>query len=494
MKTITIKNIAKSFDTKDLFTEVSFTVKPGDRIAIVGGNGVGKSTLLKIIAGKEEFDSGKLIKEHVAVEYISQEFAGDTSLSILEYLEYVHATADVFDIIKTFKVIPTAQIEDGYIHELSGGQRRVIEIAAMLSRKPLFLCIDEPENHLDICVREILLQTLKTYNGGVLFVSHDRHLINEVSNKIITLEDHSTVLTSGMTYEEYLHNKNVDTQRAIARWHSEDRNLTKLEDSVRMLKKRTRYGDSQARTYQMKSRELIRRKEELGKCPLEEPKVSKITTHEVKQKQGKMIVNAANVSFGYDTAKLLLESISVDVRFGQKVVLLGRNGSGKTSFLEMMRGTLVPTSGVLKLGNDIKVGYIDQYNTLEGMMSPLDHLMDAGFDEQRARSILSGLLFSQQEVQTAFLNLSNGQQLRFRFLFLFVLNPDFIILDEPTNNLDPVTWELLVKLVNDFQGTVLIVSHDRSFVERITDKRVLVLKNKAIKETWADLEEVLKGL
>jgi ATP-binding cassette subfamily F protein uup len=494
MNTITIKNLTKSYFEKILFQEVSFSVAKGDRIAIVGTNGAGKSTLLKIIAGKVTPDTGKIIQERVSIEYISQEFAGDTSVRILEYFDSTQATPRVFELIKQFGVVTEDQIENAYMHTLSEGQKRVVEIACVLSKAPMFLCIDEPENHLDIKSRMILSEILQNYWGAVLFVSHDRHLINDICNKIYSLQNGSGVLSVGKTYEQFLKEEALKTGRALAYWKSEDRALKKLEDSVRMLKKRTRYGDSQARTYQMKKRQLEERRASLGRRSEIEPPSLELGTGFVKQKQGKLILSTEKSGFAYATGPTVLKNITTDMRFGEKVVLLGRNGSGKTSFLKLISGELMPSEGTIQIGNDVKVEYVDQNKSLDATVSPLEHFCQRGFGEEDARSILAAFHFSQSESETALKILSGGQQQRFQFLLLFKVKPEFIILDEPTNNLDPATWELLLNLVNEFTGSLLLVSHDRSFVEQMTGKRLWVLKNKTIKESWAELDDVLEEL
>ena len=232
----------------------------------------------------------------------------------------------------------------------------------------------------------------------------------------------------------------------------------------------------------------------MGKKPQIEPTAPKLETGNVHQKQGKLIFTADAVSLSYVDSIPVLEDITVDMRFGEKVVILGRNGSGKTSFLKLIKADVQPTGGLVKNGVNIKTEYIDQSNSLDLSMSPLEHFRARGFEEEKTRSILAQFHFTQHEAEAALKILSGGQQHRFKFLLLFKTNPEFIILDEPTNNLDPATWELLLKLINEFTGSVLLVSHDRSFVEQITDKRLWVLQNKTIKESWDELVEVLEGL
>jgi|AntRauTorcE11897_2_1112592.scaffolds.fasta_scaffold10519_2 ATPase subunit of ABC transporter with duplicated ATPase domains len=493
MKSITLKNISKSYQNRTLFEGVSFSFTKGDRIAITGHNGAGKSTLLKVIAGLEQYDEGSLIKENVSCAYISQEFLSDPSLTVLEYLDNVGATAKVFETIRQFSIITDEQIETAYVGSLSGGQKRVLEIAAVLSTGPMLLCVDEPENHLDIKTRQVLTNLLKEYWGGVLFVSHDRYLVNEISNKIISIQDEQAILMTGKTYEEFQAIEQQKTISAVASWKAESRAIKQMEDSVRMLKARTRYNDAQAKTYQMKKRQLEERQQDLGSRP-DTAKEVKINVQPTKRKTGKLIFSSKDMSFSFGKEKPILEKVNIELRFGERVTLLGRNGSGKTTFLNILQQKLIPSSGEVRVGNDIQIQYIDQTNTLDIKLSPLDHFRDHGYSEERARSVLSQFLFTKFESEAALKTLSGGQQQRFTFLFLFSISPECIVLDEPTNNLDPETWELLLHLVNVYTGTLLLISHDRMFVERFENKRTWVLKKKTIKESWDDLNTILKKL
>lgn len=493
MKSITLKNISKSFSGTTLFENVSFSVQKGDRIAITGQNGTGKSTLLKIILGSESSDSGKVVREQVSTMYIPQEFSGDEQQSILEYLDTSKATERVFDILKRFKVITDTKITSGYVHELSGGQKRILEIASALSQAPMFLLIDEPENHLDIKSRTILTEILQEYWGGVLFVSHDRYLVNQISNKIVSIQDETAVLMTGKSYEEFTAIQQQNTQAATATWKAEAKEIKKLEANVRMLKARTRYNDSQAKTYQMKKRQLEERRTAHGKRP-DETKTVQIENPLVRKKTGKLIFACTDMSFSYQDQSPLLENATLDLRFGEKVALLGRNGSGKSTLIKLLQNKLTPTTGTVRVGNDIVIQYVDQTNTLDGDMSPLEHFYHKGFAHEQVRKIMTQFLFTQAQAESALKTLSGGQQQRFTFLFLFKTAPECLVLDEPTNNLDPETWELLLRLINEFTGTLLLVSHDRSFVERVENKRIWVLQNKTIRESWEDLDQILDKL
>ena len=493
MKSITLKNITKSFSGTTLFEDVSFSVQKGDRVAITGKNGAGKSTLLKIITGSESSDTGKVLKEGVSCRYIPQEFSGDEQLSIMAYLDSTNAPVRAFDVLKQFAVIPEATIETGYVYELSGGQKRVLEIAVTLAHAPMFLCIDEPENHLDIKTRSVLAAILKQYWGSVLFISHDRYLVNEIADKIVSIQNERAVLMTGKSYDEFMAIEHQNVLGALDSWKAEAKEVKKMETNVRMLKARTRYNDSQAKTYQMKKRLLEEKREALGKRP-DHTKTVQIENPTVRQKNGKLIFAATALSFSYEDQPPVLQDISFDLRFGEKVILLGRNGTGKTTLIKLLQNKLQPVGGTVRVGADINIHYVNQTNTLDEELSPLEHFYSEGFTEEQARSLMAQFLFTQGQTTAALKTLSGGEQQRFTFLFLFKTAPECLVLDEPTNNLDPETWELLLRLINEYRGSLLLISHDRSFVERIRDKRIWVIKNRTVTESWGELSEVLEGL
>lgn len=495
MNNITVKNISKSYLSKDLFEDVSFSIHKGDRIALVGENGVGKSTLLKILSGIEEPDSGQIVLQKNSVAYIAQEFSGDRRLSVGEYFVQQKIGPQVWDIIKQFEILPVDGLEEVVINQLSGGQQRIIEIASVMSQNPVFLCIDEPENHLDIKSRIVLINLLKKYWGGVLVVSHDHHLVDEVTNKIIEIEDESVNVMSGKTYDEFMEIRRRNIGRKLDRWQAEKKAIEKLEQSVRMLAEKVRNGsDSLARTYQNKKRQLEERQAALGPKPDPERSRARISVADVRHKNGKLILKSENMSFAYPDGREIFQDVSVDMRFGETVFLIGRNGMGKTTFLNLLQDNLQPTNGEIKMGVNLSVEWISQTNNFDPKKSPHQHLHERRFAEHEIRSILNGLRFSRQESDGLLGDLSGGQIHRFRFSLMFLSNPDCIILDEPTNNLDPTTWQVLVDLVNEFTGSVFIITHDRDFIEAIENKRLWVLHNQNIVESWSTVDEIVDNL
>lgn len=301
-------------------------------------------------------------------------------------------------------------------------------------------------------------------------------------------------ITSGLSYEDFLAQRDIHRNRAVDNYKSEAKQINKLEKTVAELRRQTTFSDAKAKTYQMKKRQLEDRQDALGARPVPESPVAKLSSQAVDQKQGKLIVSLHDVAYSYDLHKPLLEQVTVDVRFGQRICLVGRNGAGKSSLLKLLLGRLEPTTGSVRPGPAIKVEVLSQHDSLMPEQTPRQHLAELGIKEVEARRILAGLLFTPSQVDTVTKLLSGGQKQRLRFALLFYARPDFIVLDEPTNNLDSTTWLLFVDLVNNFTGTVLIVTHDRSFIEAIHDPIVWVLAKKTIKVWWGEVTQVVDQL
>lgn len=492
MKTIILKNVSKSLAQKNLFTGVTLTISQGDRVAIIGNNGVGKSTLLKIMAGIESTDEGE-VRVDQSISYITQEFSGDRTLSVNEYLVQQKSTPTIHAIIKKFGVISPDLLENGKLSELSGGQLRVLEIAAVLSRGPMFLCIDEPENHLDIKVRHILTEFLRDYWGAVIMVSHDHTLINALTRKIVLIEHEAVTVTTNLTYKELVEERLKQQALMQHDYQIAKRKLTKMANLVTELKRQTTFSDSKAKTYQMKKRQLAVEKELVETMIRPDTRRPEIRAAEIEQKQGKLIVKLNEVSGGYSTTTLF-SKVNLDIRFGQKLSILGRNGTGKTTLLGLVTGVIKPQMGEILTGVNIKTVVFSQHSELPVQHTAFELFAVIGITKDLARSILTRLLFTKAEMDMVAERLSGGQKQRLRLALMFYAKPDFIILDEPTNNLDPVNWQFLVELIREFEGTVLCVTHDRSFLEAINDLIILVVAKKTLIRVWGSIDEAISLL
>lgn len=492
MKTIILKNVSKSLAQKTLFTGVSLTIAQGDRVAIIGNNGAGKSTLLKIMAGIDSSDMGE-VRVDQSIVYIAQEFGGNRALSVTEYLAQQKAGVTIHALLKKFGIISSQLLEKGNLSELSGGQLRVLEIAAVLSRGPMFLCIDEPENHLDIKVRHILTELLQEYWGAVIMVSHDHTLINSLTRKIVLIEHETVSVTTNLTYEELVEERFRRQDLMLHDYQIAKRKLTKMNNLVTELRRQTTFSDSKAKTYQMKKRQLAVEQEIVETRVRPDTRRPEVRAGEVEQKQGKLIVQLKEVSGGYGTTTLF-SKVNLDIRFGQKLCVLGRNGTGKTTLLGLVTGVIEPQAGEVRTGVNIKTVIFSQHSELPLQHTAFELFAAIGISKDPARSILMRLLFTKAEMDMVAERLSGGQKQRLRLALMFYAKPDFIILDEPTNNLDPVNWQLLVELVGEFGGTVLCVSHDQSFLEAIDDLIILVLAKKTLSRVWGSVADAVSLL
>ncbi len=489
MKTITLKNVSKSLAQKTLFTGVSLSIGQRDRVAIIGNNGAGKSTLLKIMAGLESVDEGEVLGNQ-SVAYIAQEFGGDMSLSVTEYLAEQKVVANIHVIIKKFGIISPQLMEQGTLSELSGGQLRALEIAAVVSRGPMFLCIDEPENHLDIKARHVVTELLRDYWGAVIMVSHDHTLINNLTKKIVLIEHETVTVTTDMTYEELVEERLRRQSLAQHEYLMAKRKLTKMTNLVTELRRQTTFSDSKAKTYQMKKRQLAVDQEAIDTMVRPDTRKPEVRIGDVEQKNGKLIVQLHDVSGGYGSTTLF-SKVNLDIRFGQKLCIVGRNGAGKSTLLGLIIGGVTPLSGVVRRGVAITIVVFSQQSEMILEHTPFELFANIGITKDPARSILSRLLFSKAEMDMIAERLSGGQKQRLRLALLFFAKPDFVILDEPTNNLDPINWQFLVELLTEFEGTVICVTHDQSFIEAIDELLIFVLVKKTVTRVWGTVDEAI---
>jgi ATPase subunit of ABC transporter with duplicated ATPase domains len=243
----------------------------------------------------------------------------------------------------------------------------------------------------------------------------------------------------------------------------------------------------------MKKRQLREREAELRVKVRPDDRSPQVKVAEVEQKQGKLIVSMEEVEGGYDDT-VLFSKTNVNIRFGQKICVLGRNGSGKTTLLRLVMGEIPPLSGVIRLGVNLKTSVFTQHSSIDLENTPFELMATIGVTTDKARQLLSRLLFTRGEMEMMAGRLSGGQQQRLRLALLFYAQPDFVILDEPTNNLDPTNWQLLCELVNEFEGTVLCVTHDRSFIEALNEPQVLVIAKKTLTRVWGSIDDAISLL
>ncbi len=499
-KTISLKNISHSFLERPILEGVSFKVDADERLCIVGDNGTGKSTLLKIITGAIEPSSGTVATTgHVRTYYVSQEFSKEDAVRTIEEYILAHASVTLYKKIFAFGKTLGFDLEKNTTKEcglLSGGQQKILALSVGLAVAPDFLLLDEPENHLDIVSRLELVKLLKAYRGGVLFVSHDRLMIDSIASKVAEVTQKKVFISEG-GYQDYI-DKRLERIAGLQRAYDQvTKRIRALEAMLPILEAKAFRGKD-VPTYLKRKAELV----ELKAQQKEEGRADDRRTSIRLQKStsdlhnGKLLCRITDASFKYDDAKgFIFKDISVDIRTGSHIVLLGRNGSGKSTFLKGLTGNLALSTGSMSWVEGIQTSYFDQHADFDPQKTALEVVTEAlGKPDKESRAALGAMKFASDKMETCTGELSGGERMRLRFAIVFGKNPDFIILDEPTNHLDEVTWQILLDACNNTKSTILLVTHDYEFIQEFKNKTFWLIKNQTIKERHKDLEELIEEL
>lgn len=496
MRNITLKNVRKSFGSNIVLSDVGLAVSEGSRIAIVGGNGVGKSTLLKIMCGELEPDVGDIYGFENDSAYISQDFSGNPDEAAHDFLSKRTAK-----IKRALVMLQEAGFDFGKGEErlyavrcgdLSGGEQKKLEIIAGLTSGARFIALDEPENHLDYETIEWLIGVLTEFHGGIVFVSHDQYLIDRLANTIVELEDGETTSYT-MRYEDYLAEKERQVEGEARQWMQDRKTIARLRSTVEMMKRRATRNSDTAATYQQTKRRLGVLVENHGARPTAEADRPTVRIADVERKKGKMLAAIRDLSFAYEGAAIFKRA-NADLFFGEKVVIFGRNGSGKTTLINLLTGSLEPQQGSAVIGQNVRWQFMSQ-DHLAGLnpeLSALETFQDSlRWPETRSRSYLAKHGIRHVSVTRSLRELSGGQQARFKLALVFAHEPEFLILDEPTNHVDPSTWEAIVEALQGFAGTVLAVTHDRLFIDAIAEK-LWVIEDRAVRVELGNLSDYLE--
>lgn len=471
MNILSIDNITKAYGERRLFDEASFFMQEGEKVGIIGINGTGKSTLLKMIAGLEETDKGSIIyANHVVVSYLSQqpEFSADDTVLDAVLKKGRESSRSYEDELREVeaKSMLTRLGVLGFSAKcgtLSGGERkRLALVAALLSPSDL-LILDEPTNHLDADMAEWLEGQLKKYTGAVLMVTHDRYFLDSVSDRIIEI-DKGKIYSYQTNYSGYLELKAAREEDMLA---SERKRQSILRKELEWVKRGAR-----ARTTKQKAR--LERYEELknADAPVLD---SKVELESVASRLGKTTVELLNISKSYED-KILMNDFTYIFLKDDRIGFVGKNGSGKSTLMKMIIGEVQPDKGEIVLGQTVKIGYYAQ-EIGEAEMPPdqkvIDYIKDvAEYVQTRDGSIsasqmLERFLFEGKDQHGLLKKLSGGERRRLNLLKVLMGAPNVLILDEPTNDLDIATLTVLEDYLDKFPGIVIVVSHDRYFLDRV---------------------------
>uniref|UniRef100_UPI004038DABC ABC-F family ATP-binding cassette domain-containing protein n=1 Tax=Dialister succinatiphilus TaxID=487173 RepID=UPI004038DABC len=514
MAVLKISGLSKSFGIKTVFENVSFEVRSGERIGLVGANGAGKTTLLKCIMGAEEADKGSVkASDGAIIGYLRQDFnytshtireeMEDAWKDVLYYKDRMETLARELESSKSDEKLVEAygraearfEFLGGYdyesttrkiltglgfsdddwdrdIHSFSGGQKVRINLAAAFVRHPDFLLLDEPTNHLDMGMLEWLEEYLRSYKGGILMISHDRYFLDGAATGIIDLENHHIRSFRG-GYTRYMETKENQDRAYEKAYEKQQEHIKETEEYIRRYKAGIKA--KQARGRQSQLNRLVRLEKPVHQASLR-------FHFDPPQECADKVLDVLRVEGSYGS-HILFKDLTIHIKKGETVGLIGPNGAGKTTILKMITGEKKPDTGFIQLGNNVKMGYYSQeQERLHPKLTVLDEVRDTfNFGEKEARNILGMFLFRGDDVFKTVGMLSGGEKARLSLLCLFLEKPNFLILDEPTNHLDIPTREIMEDAIEAFGGTCLVVSHDRYFLDKVAD-RILELDHGKLTE------------
>lgn len=502
---LVVDKVAKAFGIHEIFKDVSFMVEQGEHVGLVGVNGSGKTTLLRCLLQPDYIDSGAIkFEPGISVGYVQQGFT-DIHGTIWEFM--YNSCSEVLELRDKLKKLELesagldgealeASLEeyarvtkryenmDGYNYEmrikrvliglgyteewwqqnaetLSGGQKTRLMLAAALVRNPDFLILDEPTNHLDILMTQWLEKYLQEFRGGLLVVSHDRAFLDNVAVRILEMEGGKLQSFKG-NYTRYLEQKAIQTATLEAAYNAQQDYIARTEAYIRRFKAGIKSKMARGRQSQLDRLERIDAPVQNEEFELRLPPAAECADR---------VLIMEDLTIGYGD-KVLAKGINLTLRRGEKTALLGANGTGKTTLLKTILGEAQPLKGRVKIGNRVQIGYFSQsYERLDPNQTLLDNFVtEYGFTEEHTRSMLGGMLFHGDDVFKEIGTLSGGQKARLVLLKLVLDGANCLVLDEPTNHLDIMARETVEAALTAFDGTVLVVSHDRYFVNEVATR------------------------
>ena len=513
---LSCNHISKSYGVETILNDCSFFINDNEKAAIVGNNGAGKSTIMKIIMGELSPDDGNvIIGKDKTIGYLAQyqDLGSNTTIyeevksvkqnlidmeqKLLEYeKEMAKVSGDELSkLIETYTNLEHRfQLLNGYSYKseiegvikglgftendfnksvgnLSGGQKTRVALCKLLLEKPDIIMLDEPTNHLDLNSIKWLETYLLNYNGAVLIIAHDRYFLDKIVSKVIEIENHKAHVYSG-NYSDFAVKKQelrVAKMNAYLKQQSEIKHQEEVIAKLRSYKQEKFYKRAESREKQLEKMDLIEKPEELKNnmtIKLEPDIVS-----------GNDVLSVENLEKSYNT--LLFKNISFEIKRGEHVAIIGDNGTGKTTILKIINGLVDADSGMIKLGTNVHIGYYDQeQHNLTDENTLFEEIANSypNMTNTKIRNTLAAFMFTGEDVFKRVSDLSGGEKGRLSLAKLMLSEANLIILDEPTNHLDMASKEILENAINNYTGTVLYVSHDRYFINQ-TANRILELTN-----------------
>lgn len=510
-----VNKIAKMYGGNAIFEDISFEIKEKERVGLVGRNGSGKTTLIRLLAGEETPDAGKIHwKKDAAIGYLMQipdyhdatttkdvlKVAFSSLLEMEEKMKKLEAemgmetNADKLQklIIEYGNVQDQYAMNGGYeiesniekiVHglniqrlldqpfsKLSGGEKTKVGLGLMLLKQPDLLLLDEPTNHLDLMAVEWLGNFLREYSGTVLVISHDRYFLDEVVNKVIDLED-GEVTTYHTNFTGFVKEKEEKLLREFQAYEEQQKKIKKMKEAIKRLREWANRANPPNADLHRRARNMERALERMEKInrPILNPKKMNLEV-DASDRSGKDVILLKDVSKSFD--KLLFKDVNMHLSYQDRAAIIGENGTGKSTLLKLILQQLDPDKGVVQVGSNVKIGYLSQniFSTLKDETVIETFRDEVKVTEGEARGILARFMFYGYAVFQKVSKLSGGERMRLRLAQLMYQDINLLVLDEPTNHLDIESREVLEEALEDFQGSLLAVSHDRYFLNKLFGK------------------------
>ncbi|MGM2820645.1 ribosomal protection-like ABC-F family protein [Bacillus cereus group sp. Bce001] len=515
MTICSVNNVTKSFGGNIIFENISLEIKNGERVGLVGRNGSGKTTIFQLLTGMESLDAGAIhMKKGTRIGHVAQIPKFDESMTVYEVLSsafkiekeleremrtlekhmaeeqessVLQKLMERYGIIQEkfaflggyeieaniMKVANGLQVTELFPRsflELSGGEQTKVSLAYMLLQKPDLLLLDEPTNHLDLFAVEWLEQFLKEYNGTVMVISHDRYFLDEVVTKIFDLED-GEIHVYHTNYSQFVEEKEERLLQEFQAYQEQQKKIKKMKEAIKRLREWANQANPPNEGLHKRARSMERALERIEKLkkPILERKQMGLQ-FEGQERSGKDVVVMKEVSKGFAGHPLFNEA-NLHVRFQERAAIVGRNGTGKTTLLKLLLEEIEPDAGEVRIGSSVKIGYLSQHAYGNMKSNVLEAFREyVAVTEGEARHILAKFLFYGPAVFKKVTQLSGGEKMRLKLAQLMYQDINFLILDEPTNHLDIESREVLEEALEQYNGTILAVSHDRYFLNKLFEK------------------------
>lgn len=529
-----IENLCMSFGTQVIFDDVSFQINNNDKVGIIGVNGAGKSTLFNILLGNLTPDSGNItLDTKINLGYLPQVIMEDASSedeTVFDYLlegrpikKLKEELTNLYDIIANtqneyelkkyykkinrinelleyydeynaesilLKIISGMQINDNLLDlklkNISGGQKSKVAFAKLLYSNPEIMLLDEPTNHLDLDTKDYIINYLKNYHGIILVISHDVEFLNAVTKKTLYVDKmkHNIEIYNG-NYEKYM---KIKSERDLAKQRLYEKQQREEEKLKGIIAKYIRGNEKKANI----AKDRIKKLEKLETQKIELEKKNKYTKFNMKinRPSYSIPIKCNNLTFGYDEENLLYENLNFDLTRGEKLLVVGENGIGKTTLLRLIMGYLTPIEGSIEITDKTDIAYYAQeHEILDNNKTILENFANFGLADYEIRRMLGSFLFSGDDIFKKVEVLSPGERSRVALAKISLTGANTLLLDEPTNHLDPMTQLIISETFKNYEGTMLVVSHNLDFVDNLNINRMLLLPSGRI--TYYDRDIVM---